>query len=272
MNLAPAPAPSLAWSDEMSGEEADFVRWVFDQAGLDARNYRTETLRRRYSACLRMLRVAEPGEARQRLVSDPDLLGSAIGTMVIGVTWFFRDTSVFDRLRDQILPLLAHGAGHPSVWSLGCSDGVELYSVAMLLGEMGALGEAHLLGTDCRPPAIARARSGTYDTARLRDVPPPWAEKYFAPEGAHHFRASAELRRAAQWRVADVTRLPEPNGWDLILCRNMAMYFRPDIAGRLWTQLEHALRPGGFLVLGKAERPFGAARLTSVGPCTYRKQ
>ena len=82
------------------------------------------------------------------------------------------------------------------------------------------------------------------------------------------------LRLAARWRTADVLAGPVPGPWDLILCRNLAIYLQPDANARLWAGLESALRPGGFLVTGKAERPAGpaAARLRAAGPCVYRKQ
>ena len=82
---------------------------------------------------------------------------------------------------------------------------------------------------------------------------------------------AAPLRTAVQWRTADVMRVQEPGVWDLILCRNMAMYLRPEASGKLWDLFERALRPGGYLVMGKAERPANARRLSPVGPCVFRR-
>jgi chemotaxis methyl-accepting protein methylase len=84
-------------------------------------------------------------------------------------------------------------------------------------------------------------------------------------------RVRPELRAAVQWRTGDLTRMCEPGTWDLILCRNLTMYLRPDVAARIYVALEEALRPGGFLVLGKAERPIAAQRLGLVAPCIYRR-
>jgi chemotaxis methyl-accepting protein methylase len=192
--------------------------------------------------------------------------------MVIGVTSFFRDASVFDHLTYTVLPALPRTPrGHPRVWSAGCSDGEEIYSVAMLLAEMNLLGGTYLLGTDCRPQAVARARAGRYEHRAMRDVPLAWQRNYFEGDGDAHARLRCEVRSAVQWRTGDVTRLCEPGAWDLILCRNLTMYLRLDVAGRIWSAFEDALRPGGFLVLGKAERPIGAQRLGLVAPCIYRR-
>jgi chemotaxis protein methyltransferase CheR len=259
-------------SPPLGPEEESFIRWLFDRAGLDARSYRVETLRRRLPACLRMLRAASVGDARQAVQQNAALVSVAVETMVIGVTSFFRDAVVVAHLGHTVLPALVRHASPatPRVWSLGCSDGAELYSVAILLSEIQMLGRAELLGTDCRPAAIARARDGVYDSSAVRDVPHAWLEQYFTPEQSR-WRISESLRAVVRWRSGDATRQVEPGPWDLVLCRNLAMYLRPQVAGRLWRLLEDALRPGGFLVLGKAERPLGADRLRPVAPCIYIK-
>ena len=261
-------------------EEEAFVRWLFERAGLDAADYRNETLRRRLPACLRAVRAASPVDARRRLQADASLLPVAVGAMVIGVTSFFRDPAVFEVLASDVLPSLARRAGS-RVWSVGCSTGEELYSVAILMAEAGLLEGSQLLGTDCRAAAVRAARAGVYDSAAVtKHVPVAWLERYFEPAepaGPRRARASgrwrvrADLRGATQWRAGDVTRVAEPGGWDLILCRNAVMYLRCDVAGRVWERLEQSLRPGGFLVLGRAERPAGAQRLSLVAPCVYRR-
>ena len=290
VNLAPRAAggespPRYHAADEpqLDADEQRFIDWLYAHGGLDARAYRPETLRRRLPACLRALRATSVSDARLALEADRAAVPAAINAMVIGVTGFFRDAGVFDHLTHTVLPALPRTAGHPRVWSAGCSEGEEMYSVAMLLAEMDLLGGAYLLGTDCRPQAVAAARVGRYAQRLLRDVPAAWQAKYFQPDvvsaGAAIAAAPAvagarvrpELRGAVQWRTGDVTRVCEPGGWDLILCRNLTMYLRPDVAGRVWAALEGALRPGGFLVLGKAERPIGAQRLGLVAPCIYRR-
>lgn len=263
----------------LAANEERFVNWLFERGGLDARSYRPETLRRRLPACLRAIRATSVTDARLLLEADPAAIAVAVNAIVLGVTGFFRDAGVFDHLTYTVLPALPRaaagrsagaGGARPRVWSAGCSDGEELYSVAMLLAEMDLLDGSYLLGTDCRPQAVARARAACYEPRMLRDVSVSWQAKYFEPDGALA-RARPELRNAVQFRTGDLTRLREPGAWDLILCRNLTMYLRPDVAGRLWNALQAALRPGGFLVVGKAERPAGAQRLGLVAPCIYRR-
>lgn len=270
-------APRVA-SERLSPGEEEFISWLFAEAGLEARVYRRETFRRRLGACLRALSVSTPAEARDMLKRRPALIPAAVNAIVIGVTSFFRDPAVFDQLTYHALSMLALNASNnpPRVWSIGCSSGEELYSVAILLAEMGIASQSTLLGTDCRSGAIRQAREGIYEASALKNVPSEWMRNYFiasttGPRGTTRYQLCNTLRRQIQWRTADTTRVLEPGQWDLILCRNTAMYFRSDVSGQLWEQLENVLRPGGYLVLGKAERPAGARLLSCVAPCIYRR-
>jgi chemotaxis methyl-accepting protein methylase len=247
-----------------------FLQYVFNAAGLNVDCYRPDTLHRRIPACLRELRVASLAEARRVLERDPASIHRAVGALLIGVSSFFRDANVFADIANIVLPALVDSKHCLRVWSIGCADGEELHSVAMLLAEAGRLESAALLGSDCRASAIAQAREGVYSAASLRQIPPQRWERHLVRESMQ-VRMAQHLRARIHWRIADVTRIIEPGAWDLILCRNMAMYLRSDAAAALWRRLEQALRPGGFLILGKAERPMGAHRLSAVSSCVYRR-
>jgi chemotaxis methyl-accepting protein methylase len=260
----PDSAPAL---DE---EASRFVRYLFERAGINARAYRDETIRRRLPACLRVLRAASFRHAREILESAPSLIQMAISTLVIGVTGFFRDSAVFDHLTMNVLPEIARLRLPPRIWSAGCSDGSELYSVAILLRELQLHEGAHLLGTDCRLDAVRRGRDAIYDEPALRDVPPPWKAKFFESHGSL-WQVCSTIRAMTQWRSGDLVASAEPGAWDMVLCRNLTMYLKPSVASEIFAKLEQAIRPGGYLVLGKAERPIGAHRLSPLAPCIFRR-
>jgi chemotaxis methyl-accepting protein methylase len=142
----------------------------------------------------------------------------------------------------------------------------------MILAEWGALGpgRSELVGTDCRPDAVARAAAGAYDPQAVAAVPQALRERHFMRAGAQ-FHVCPALRRATAWRTGDVLAAAEPGEWDVVLCRNLSIYLRPEAAAPLWDRLAAALRPGGLLVVGKAERPAGGRGLSPVGPCLYRR-
>ncbi len=251
-------------------DERRFVTWLFAQAGLDAHAYRPETLARRLGACFRALRVTSSLEARQLLERFPAQISVALDVMLVGVTSFFRDPAVFDMLSKLVFPNLAKPRGGLYVWSAGCSDGAELYSVAMLLQASDLLTKSYLLGTDCREDAIAKAKRGVYVEAALSEVPLELRQRCFTRLDSN-YQVARELRNSVRWRVANVLSANEPGLWDVVMFRNTAIYLRTNVIPALWQQLEASLRPGGILVLGKAERPIGATRLQPCGSCLYRK-
>jgi chemotaxis protein methyltransferase CheR len=264
--------PGIAGAaDELTIDEQQFVRWLFECAGLQVEDYRGETIKRRIPACLRAFRAESIQELGSKIRRDPELLRKALGTLLIGVTTFFRDAPVFSYLAETALPDMLSRETAPSVWSAGCSDGAELYSVAMLLAERGAVQRCTLLGTDCRLEAVTRARDGTYDAAAVKAIPSELLDRYATFDGIH-WRPHPYLRAVIQWRTANLLQTTEPGEWGMILCRNLSIYLQPNAAGRLWGRLAAALKPGGFLVLGKAERPYGASGLRSVAPCVYRRE
>ena len=95
--------------------------------------------------------------------------------------------------------------------------------------------------------------------------------RYFDPVDGR-FRIAAAIRAAITWRTGNVMQLPEPGAWDLILCRNVAIYMETGVGAALWRTLESCLRPGGVLVVGKAERPTEAKGLVAMAPCIYRRE
>jgi chemotaxis methyl-accepting protein methylase len=227
-------------------------------------------VRRRLPACLRLLRVNSIPQARILLRQNPAMIAPVISVILIGVTSFFRDANVFAYIRSHILPRRLSRTFRPRIWSVGCSDGSELYSIAIALAEVGSLHNCELIGTDCRGEAIARASSGLFDESSLRGLPAHLAVRYFIPR-ERGWQACPELRHAVKWRTGNILETIEPGPWDLILCRNVSMYMRSSATQPLWQSLQGALVRDGFLVLGKAERPVAADLLSLVEPCIYRR-
>lgn len=279
-----APRARLAPPVVLDSESRTLFDTLGRCCGIDIARYRASILLRRRAACLRALRVDSGSEAARLVVADEAKAQRALAAVMIGVTSFFRDGPVFAELRR----LLAGRRGGLDALSVGCSDGAELYSVAMLLAEEGRLGDSQLWGVDCRREAIAQATDGVYGREALVSVPADWQARYFAPanragQRAGRVRMSGAvqvldgLRGACRWVVADGFELPEPpalpGSFDLILCRNLAIYLTPPAVARLWGLLVSRLRPGGLLVVGKAERPVlaDAAALTRTVNCIYQK-
>ena len=258
--------------EPLEPEARRFVEWLLKQAGVDPDGYRAAPLARRIRACLRCLRARSVTEARQRLTREPQRVTEAVSALLIGVTQFFREPEVFSYVDKAVLPGLSAGGAGLRIWSAGCADGAELYSVAMLLAGRGLLERSALLGSDCRADAIRHARRGWFDATQLQSLEEPLRQAYFVPR-QRGWQVCDVLRHSTRWLQGDALAGPplgQPS-WDLIFCRNVAIYLQPSAAARLWTVLAGSLRPGGVLVVGKAERPERQSSLAYLAPCVFGK-
>ncbi len=160
--------------------------------------------------------------------------------VAISVTGRFRDAHQFELLRDRIFPDLLAAGRTLRVWSAGCATGLELYSVAEVLRSLGALGQARLLGSDLIEENIEVARRGGGD-GRVLPV---------------------EVAARIRWEVRDLLSGAAPQGsFDLVVCRNVGIYFTREARARLRDLLAAALTPGGVLLLGRSERLTDPRRL-----------
>lgn len=264
------PHQPVARDPEVASAD-DFAGWVLRQAGLVASRYRAEPLARRVPACLRALKVKSPDEARALLADRPGLLDVAVDALLNGTTAFFRDPAVFDAIATTVLPAIASASPTLRILCAACSSGPEAYSLAMLLDDAGLLHRAALVATDCRDGALARARVAKYDPSLLAPVPQRFRDRYFEPSG-DMVRPIERIRHAVTWTGGDVTSDIPPGPWDLVVWRNAAMYLAPAAMEAVLAAMVETVRPGGFLVLGKAERPPASLRLSPVASCVYRRE
>jgi len=243
------------------------LEYLFARVHLNNAAYRPGALGRRIPACLRALQARSPAEAIRRLEQDPAALDLALNALLIGVTSFFRDQPVFNHLASSALPELLRVSPRPRILSVGCSDGAEPYSLAICLLELN-VDSFDLRGIDCRRRAIIRSCAGYYPSSLLAGIPPLLREKYF-DHLPRLCRVKSSLRQRVQFQLADAfIHVPQPP-YDLIACRNFAIYLEHAAAARLWRRLHSSLRPGGLLLTGKAEHP--TSGFLRAGPCLFRK-
>lgn len=264
-------APNIPVTRQVADEPLDlFIAWVLTRSGLDATAYRTQPLHRRLPACLRQLKVATTDAAQTLIERKPELMRVALSSLLIGVTEFFREPLVFARLQDYIAQTTITQSGPLRVWSASCSTGVELYSMAILLAEVGLLKRSTLLGTDCRLDAIEEARRSLYEVPQLQASDQERWRTFFEPV-KNRWRPLAAIRHHVEWKQADILKGVEPGPWHIILWRNAAIYLNPQRADTVWRELADLLSPSGILVTGKAERPPRDLGLVSLGRCLYAK-
>ena len=202
------------------------------------------------------------GLAYLRLVQrDPDAFDSLVGEILVGETYFQREPQQWTVLRETIFPDIARRCSRSHVircWSAGCASGEEAYSLAIALAEAGLADRARVLGTDISGGALARAREATYGAWSLRTASPEFTERWLRRSGDRHVVVD-EVRARVEFACHNLVGDDPPSAspglgvQDLILCRNVLLYFDHETTARVVQRLHAALAPGGWLVCGSSD-------------------
>jgi chemotaxis protein methyltransferase CheR len=184
-----------------------------------------------------------------------------VDAVVVNETYFFREFEPLTVLvEDFIVPRIAHGE-RPRIWSAACSTGEEPLTMAMLLDGRKLLEHVELVASDISHKALARARTGEYSSRSLRDMARPGMERLgevdrWLQQEKGHVRVVPALREAVRWcriNLMDATDVRSLGAFDVILCRNVLIYFRDETARALVERLATSLVPGGVLLVGVSE-------------------
>jgi chemotaxis protein methyltransferase CheR len=228
-----------------------------------------------------MHRLGEPSAERylDHLEAESDAIAPLIAHYVVGETYFFRDSAQCLTLRDFILPAIvaARPPGHRVMaWSAGCSSGEEPYTLACLADEARLGARVAVLGTDVSSAALARAAIADYSAWSLRGIDDTRRALYFSTRG-HRFLLAERIRSRVTFARHNLVTSPYPaaGSLDLILCRNVLIYFDATVVLKVLSRLVETLAPGGWLVLGACDALIpGALGLESVmtpSGLVYRK-
>lgn len=252
-------------SSDVPDAEFDQLRHLLlRRRRLDLGMYKNPCIRRRLAKRVRALGLPDIAAYLGVLRGDEGEIDALVAALTIHVSHFFRNPSTFAALERTIVPDLidrARSLGRDGlrIWSAGCAGGEEPYSLGLLVDEMGAASRVKILGTDLSPEVLADAREGLYEAARLLEVPNPVRERYFRAEG-EKFRLDRRIRGMVDFDRHDLLSAGEFPAADLILCRNVLIYFSVAEQERILGRFAACLGAGGALVLGKTETLPGTIR------------
>jgi two-component system, chemotaxis family, CheB/CheR fusion protein len=236
----------------------ELLHFLAEERNFDLRGYKPTTLERRIRKRMGQLSLPDYESYVEHIRAKPSETNQLLDTILINVTEFFRDPAAWEILASDILPHLLkrlRTGDSFRAWVAGCSTGEEVYSLAILVAEFfgSRLAEfdIKIYATDVDESALNIARRGEYSTERLRRIRSEWREKYFST--AAQPRIHRDLRRMLIFGRSDLAQDAPISHVQMIVCRNVLIYFDSITQMRILSRLHYALDPGGILFLGKAE-------------------
>ncbi|YAF97627.1 MAG: CheR family methyltransferase [Nodularia sp. CChRGM 3473] len=246
-------------SAERDPDFENLLVYLRQSRGFDFTGYKRSTLMRRVRRRMQSLSIEGFGDYLDYLEVYPEEFNQLFNTILINVTAFFRDTSAWEYLAEQVLPNLVarkNNSDQIRIWSAGCASGEEAYTLAMLMVELLGVEEfrqrVKIYATDVDEEALNQGRQAVYSAKDVQVALPELREKYFELTGNNYvfrqdFRRSVIFGRHDLLQDAPISRL------DLLVCRNTLMYFNSETQGRILARFHFALNDTGYLFLGKAE-------------------
>ncbi len=257
----------------MSPEEYEYLKnRIRTLVKFDLENYRSNQMMRRLDGFI--ARAAGTNVARycEILSHDQQEVARLRDFLTINVSEFFRDLPYFTVLQRTILPELLKHSPRLNIWSAGCSIGAEAYSMAMILECLTPFSSHRILATDIDDDSLSKAAAGgPYRAADVKNVPEAM-KKYLVGSG-DSYSVIQKIRERVHVRRHDLMLDPAEFGFDLIVCRNVVIYFAEAAKKRLKLRFARSLKPGGVLFIGATETMSDAGELgfERLSPCFYRR-
>jgi chemotaxis protein methyltransferase CheR len=253
-------------------EYEQFIKKIKQKTGIDLSLYKEAQMKRRLISLYEKRGFSSFSDFYIGLSKQTDLYYEFLDRMTINVSEFYRNYKRWQVLEEKILPKLIEKNKQLKIWSAACSTGEEPYTIAMILSKFVSLSKVKILATDIDENVIARAKLGIYPERSLYEVPNEMKTKYFKQEGTN-YKMSEQIINTVQFKRQNLLADPFESQFDLIVCRNVLIYFTEEAKEILYKKFSNALKNQGIFFVGSTEQIFNAERfqLSSVETFFYQK-
>ncbi|MBV4418582.1 protein-glutamate O-methyltransferase CheR [Clostridium tyrobutyricum] len=229
-----------------------FKHWVFKEFNIDLSAYKPNQLHRRINSLMSRVGVKSIEEYIALLKKDRDQKQRFLDFITINVSEFFRNPEIFEELKNKLQGELLKNNGTLKIWSAACSIGAEPYSVGIYLRELTPSKRHTIIATDLDNTIIARAKQGEYSEQEIKNVKKQYLDKYFAKKDDKYI-ISPKIKELVTFKKHDLILDRYDTNFDLIICRNVVIYFNQDIKERIYEKFSKSLKKGGLLFVGATE-------------------
>lgn len=239
----------------MKDDYIEFVKLVNKKIGLDLNLYKETQMKRRITTLRNKRGFISFVSYFEALSKDEELLREFTERLTINVSEFYRNPKRWDILSKNILPSLQNNKGKLSIWSAACSTGDEPYSLAIMLKEYFPSITFEILATDVDDNVLSKAIQGFYPEQALKELPVAFKNKYFQKTGSL-YKIDDSLKKYIKFKKHNLLADRYPRNVDLIVCRNVLIYFTEQAKGEIYRNFSSSLKKNGVLFVGSTEQIF----------------
>lgn len=250
-----------------------FIGKIKRKTGIDLSLYKEAQMKRRLTSLYEKKGFRSFSDFYEAIHNDGEMLEEFLDRMTINVSEFYRNAQRWEVLEQRIFPKLLSTNKRLKIWSAACSTGEEPYSLSMVLASHVPLRDVSIFATDLDAGALERAKVGLYPERALKELPTSVVQKYFVNDGAY-YQVSEEIKRTVTFRQHNLLNDRYGQDYDLIVCRNVMIYFTEEAKDQIYTNFAKALKPGGVLFVGSTEQIFNPEKygLESIETFFYQKK
>ena len=230
----------------------EFHKWVHKELGINLSAYKPEQLNRRINSLMTRVGIKTLDEYSKVIKNNSEQKQKFLDFITINVTEFFRNPELFLDLEKQISKELLPNTPNLKIWSAACSIGCEPYTVGMILNKLAPNGRHNIIATDIDNTILARAKVGEYTKNEIKGVNIADLSKYFSIKDDKYYMES-KIKNMVTFNKHDLILDRYDTGFDLIICRNVVIYFNNDIKQEIYKKFSNSLKKGGLLFVGATE-------------------
>ncbi|MGM0379147.1 MAG: CheR family methyltransferase [Bacillota bacterium] len=230
-----------------------FKKNILRLTGLNLSFYKEKQMKRRIESLIKRNDYDSYSSYFKALKDDKDLFDEFINYLTINVSEFYRNPKQWNVLRNEILPKILKNNRNPKFWSAACSTGEEPYTLVMVLSEFMSLRKINVLAVDIDEEAINKAKNGIYSEKSLKNLPKKFHKKFFDKMG-NSYKISDKIKKCVKFKKMNLLEDRYPSNNDLIICRNVMIYFTEEAKNKMYKKFSEALTSTGRLFVGSTEQ------------------
>lgn len=236
-----------------------FKEQILKLVGLDLNAYKENQMKRRIDSMIRKHQCKNYAEYIELIKRDKEKYEEFVNYLTINVSEFFRNPMQWQTLEKEIIPLLMKKSKSIKIWSAACSSGDEPYSLVMLLSRFVPLSQIQVIATDIDKEILVKAKKGEYSDKYIENVPTDLKTKFFTKQDDMYV-ISNEIKKCVTFKEHNLLKDPYPQNMDLIVCRNVLIYFTEEAKNHVYNKFSQALNPEGILFVGSTEQIIGSQK------------